>query len=275
MPAADTAVNATGASGTPGAGLTQTRPGFLRRYVSVGRTMLLFAVLLGLWQWVSIYWPSSLKDVLASPWATITYIADHPGGIGAAARVTLFEAIVGYVIGNVVGLVVGVVCHLFRTLGRSVFPALVVAQAVPVITFSAIVILWFGNDVQARIVLAAYLSFFPMVLNVYRALGDVRPETVTVLRAFGAKRLFSLRVAELPAVLPAILTALRVSTVLAVSGAIVGELFGAQTGLGALLLGGLYYLSGPEVWASIVVSGAVSLVGFGLIALVERRLSWW
>lgn len=252
-----------------------------RERPSVGRLLrratpvwVLLAVLIAS-QLASYWWPKSLQDVLVGPVATIQYIVSDPQEMWQATAATFIEAFAGYVTGNLVGLMIGTSCHLFRRFGRAVFPLLVVAQAVPVITFSAIVVLWFGNTLSARAFLAAYLAFFPMTLNVYRALGDVKPEMVTVLQAFGAGRLFMLRTAELPAILPAVLTALKVSAVLAVSGAIVGELFGATHGLGVMLLSGLYYLSGAQLWASIVLSGAMSLVGFGLIALLERRLSWW
>lgn len=252
-----------------------------RERLRVGRTLKktmplwVFVGVVVIWQIASNFWPESLEDVLVGPVTTIQYILDHPQEMWSAVQATFIEAAAGYVAGNLIGLLIGTACHVFRRFGRAVFPLLVVAQAVPVITFSAIVILWFGNTMSARAFLAAYLAFFPMTLNVYRALGDVKPETVTVLQAFGAHRLFLLRTAELPAILPAVVTALKVSTVLAVSGAIVGELFGATNGLGVLLLSGLYYLSGAQVWASIVLSGAMSLLAFGLIALLERRLSWW
>lgn len=247
-------------------------PGRLTRALQV---VAVFAVLLAIWQAVSPLWSLSVRQVLADPWSVLMYVTHNPASSLNSLRVTTTEAAIGFAAGNVLGLLLGVSCHLFRRVGKTVFPFLVVAQAVPVITLSAIVILWFGNGLSARAALAGYLCFFPMTLNVYRGLETVDRHALKVSRAFGASSTFELLQVKLPQIIPAIFVALRAGVVLAMSGAIVGELFGANAGLGAMLLSGLYYQTSALVWASIFLAGAASLACFGIIAVAQRRLAWW
>lgn len=234
-----------------------------------------FAVLLAVWQAVSPLWSVSLREVMADPWSIFSYIGGHPASALGALQVTVLEALIGYSLGNLAGFVVGVTSHLSRRLGGAIFPVIVVVQAVPVITFSSIVILWFGNDIGSRAVLAGYLSFFPMALNVYRGLGNVDRNMLRVMEAFGAPSLRQLLEVKLPYILPSVFVALRASVVLAMSGAMVGELFGATNGLGALLLSGLYYQASALVWTSIYLAGAVSLIAFFVISVTQRIVLWW
>lgn len=246
-----------------------------RRLMHMLQVLGVFAILIALWQGVSPLWSVSVRQVVADPWSVCRYLVNNAGSSLSNVRVTGMEAVVGYAVGNALGFVLGISCHVLRRAGKAVFPFLVVAQAVPVITLSSIVILWFGNGLGARAALAGYLCFFPMTLNVYRGLESIDPHALKVARAFGASFLFELIEVKLPYIVPSIFVALRAGVVLAMSGAIVGELFGANAGLGAMLLSGLYYQTATLVWSSILLAGILSLICFAIIGTAQRRLAWW
>lgn len=237
--------------------------------------LLPFLIFFGLWQLLGYANNSTFSAALASPSSTVARLVDDWAQIGGPLRTTALEAILGYLCGNALGLIAAFVFDLSRTLGRVGMLAAVIVQSIPVIAFSAVLIVWFGNGLLPRIMIAAYISFFPMLLNVERGLRSIGRSEVALFKAFGASRWRVLRSLKFPAILPATLTALKASAVLAVGGAIVAELFGAQSGLGILMENALYYNAMTLLWGAIYLAAALSLGLFMVAALLQKRFAWW
>lgn len=241
----------------------------------VAGIVLPFVLLFGCWQLLTVLGPSSLHTVLASPYATVSYIVQNKSSMLTSLRTTAYEALLGYVIGNVAGFFIAFVLDIHRHVGHVGMALLVVAQSIPVIAFGAVIALWFGQGLLPRVVIATYIGFFPMALNVNRGLRAIDPSHTNLFDAFDASHAQATLFLRVPAVLPSVFTALKASAVLCVSGAIVGELFGAQYGLGPLLLNGIYYQNPPLLWSSIYLAAAISLTVFGTASILQRRLAWW
>jgi len=188
---------------------------------------------------------------------------------------TLSETVLGFALGALVGVANGVLFKQSRLLRELVFPLFVISQTIPVIAFGAVVVLWFGNTVLAKALIAFYLTFFPVTVNTLHGLEAVDPRQVDLLRSFGASRLQLLLRLELPAALPQIFVALRLASTLSLLGAIAGEWFGDTVGLGVLLLQAMYNEQVPALWAAILVCGLLGTSFYGLIALAERRAVFW
>lgn len=188
---------------------------------------------------------------------------------------TASETVLGFALGAVVGVVNGVLFKQSRLLRELVFPLFVISQTIPVIAFGAVAVLWFGNTVFAKALIAFYLTFFPVTVNTVHGLESVDRLQVNLLRSFGASRLQLLLRLELPAALPQIFVALRLACTLSLLGAIAGEWFGDTVGLGVLLLQAMYNEQVPALWAAILVCGLLGTSFYGLVALVERRAVFW
>ena len=160
-------------------------------------------------------------------------------------------------------------------LSADFFPIFVALQSVPVIAFGAIVVIWFGNTLMSKVVIAMYLAFFPVAVNTLRGLQETDPQRLALMRSFGAStsRLFFML--KLPTALPTIMTGLKVAVSLSLAGAIVGEWFGDTIGLGVLLLQALYFEQVPRLWTLIVVSGALGGLLYGAVALCDSKFVWW
>jgi NitT/TauT family transport system permease protein len=246
-----------------------------RRLLGIVTTVAPFVVFFGVWQIASYYWSGNVSTVLASPSDTVTYIAHNHSAIVSALKVTGLEALIGFVAGNLAGLLAAFVLDLNQHLGRSGLAVLVIMQSIPVIAFSAILMLWLGNGLAPRATIAAYITFFPMALNVSRGLRSIDRTHQNIFTAFGASRRKVYVSLRFPSILPYAFTALKASAVLAVSGAVVGELFGAQNGLGVLLLNGLYYQSPPLLWSAIFSAAGLSLGIFIAASVLQHRYAWW
>ncbi len=238
------------------------------------KNVIVLLLLFAIWQLVVGVFDVPLAYI-PSPAVIARTIWAQSGAFAAAVGTTVLEAVLGIVIGTVVGVVSGVIFFRVRLLERMFFPYFVASQAVPIIAFGAIVIIWFGNGLASKVFISFYLTFFPVAVNTLRGLHSVSPQHIGLLRSFGASSLTIFRKLEFPMALPSICTAVRLGASLGLVGAIVGEWFGAQVGLGVVLLLSMYNYQMPELWAGIVLTGVAGAFLFLVIAMLQDWFVWW
>ncbi len=138
----------------------------------------------------------------------------------------------------------------------------------------AIAVVWEAG----KAVIAAYLTFFPVTVNMSRGLRAVDPDALALMRALAASSrqiFFKLR---FPAALPYLFTALRISATASVIGAIVGELpVGSRFGMGVVIINAAQYYNWrpANLWAAILVSAVIGIVFYQAVAAAERRVVSW
>jgi NitT/TauT family transport system permease protein len=156
-------------------------------------------------------------------------------------------------------------------------PYLIAANAVPIIAFAPITNAWFGLlSPWSKIVIAAVLCFFPVLVNTLRGLTSVRPESLELMRSYAApQRAVFLRV-RIPNSLPFVFAALKVASVLAMIGAVVGDYFGGSIdALGVQILSATSLARYEIAWAAILLASAMGILFYATIALAERfALAW-
>ena len=160
------------------------------------------------------------------------------GLIAGSAAYTMSTALAGYGLAVAIGLLLAIVLASAPVLERGLFPFFVASQAVPIIAFSAVVILWLGNGPLSKVAIAFYLSFFPITVSVVKGLASCDPGSVALLQTFGARPAQILWKLRLPVMLPFLFVALRVATTTALIGATLKD--------GRLLLLGGLRDRGPE-----------------------------
>ena len=188
---------------------------------------------------------------------------------------TLAETLIGFAAGGAFGVLMGIAFFRLRALREMAFPIFVVSQTIPVIAFGALVVLWFGNTLLAKAVIAFYLTFFPVTVNTLLGLETVDPRQVALMRSFGASRGQLLLRLQLPTALPQIFVALRLASSLSLVGAIVGEWFGDTTGLGVLLLQAMYTENVVAIWGALLASALLGTGFYACVAAAERKLVFW
>ena len=212
---------------------------------------------------------------LPSLWVVLGQIIAQPSAYVSAFFHTLLEVVCGFAAGGIIGVAAGILFSEVRVLREMLFPLMVVSQTIPVVAFGAIVVLWFGNGLAAKAVIAFYLTFFPVVVNTLIGLESVDPAQLALLRSFGAGRGQVLRKVKLPGALPQIFVALRLGASLSLVGAVVGEWFGDTNGLGMLLLQAMFNEQIPGLWAAIFGSAVLGMVCYGAVVLAERKIVFW
>jgi NitT/TauT family transport system permease protein len=200
--------------------------------------------------------------------------------LGASAF-TLQMALIGFALGGIIGFLLAVLFAHSRLMQGGCLPYVVASQTVPILAIAPMIVIWMG---QAGLrawsipVIAAYLTFFPVVIYTLRGLTAVPPTALELMQSYAANRWEILTKLRLPNALPHIFTALKLSATASVVGAIIGELpSGFQQGLGIAILNfARSYTQSPErLWATIVMSGVVGIGFFVVIVVIERLVVRW
>ncbi|MGE0801908.1 MAG: ABC transporter permease [Lautropia sp.] len=192
-----------------------------------------------------------------------------------AFYITVTEIVVGFLIAIAVGATLGVLLGASRRLDQIAAPFIVASQVTPKVALMPLFILWLGFGLESKIAMVALLSFFPVMKATILGVRSIQPDQralFKVIRASRWKRLVSL---EIPAVMPYLLTGIETGSVLAVTGAIVGEYLGGNDGLGALVVKTLNALMVEHMFATIVALAAFGFVFYGSISSLRRVLVRW
>ncbi|MBT9385068.1 ABC transporter permease [Pseudooceanicola sp. CBS1P-1] len=240
----------------------------LRSAPAVGAIVLLLWLILVPLLGISARTLPPLPDVLASGakiWTDLLHSTVY----------TLTETFFGFLAGGLIGILSGILFWRSKRAEQMLLPIFVALQTVPIIAFGAIVVIWFGNGMASKVVIALYLTFFPVAVNTARGLDRTDPELIRLLRSFGASEMRIFRTVSLPTALSSIMTGLKLGIQLSLVGALVGEWFGDTTGLGTLLLQSLYFEDTERVWLLILLLGVIGQILFVLLSSIEKRFIWW
>ena len=212
------------------------------------------------------------KFLLPKPSEIAAAFWDQRSILWPADWYTFTEAFWGFVVGVSAGIAAALVLARFRPLGSALMPYFVAASAIPIIAFAPIMNAWFDPFSKgSKMAIAAVLCFFPVLVNTLRGLTSVRPESVELMRSYGAGELETFRRVRIPTALPFIFTSLKIATVLAMIGAIVGEYFGGDfNALGVLINSRSATFAFEEAWAGIGVACAFGIAFYLAVAGVER-----
>ena len=156
-------------------------------------------------------------------------------------------------------------------------PYMIAASAIPIIAFAPITNNWFGLlNPLSKMVIAAVLCFFPVLVNTLRGLTSVRPSSIELMRSYAAGEVEIFRRVRIPNSLPYLFSALKVATVLAMIGAIVGDYFGgSQEALGIQIRRSAGVFAFDEAWAAIMVASVLGIAFYAAVALAERLTMGW
>jgi NitT/TauT family transport system permease protein len=189
-----------------------------------------------------------------------------------SALFTLRQAVAGFALGAAIGIALASVFVHSGLAERAFMPYVVASQTVPVVALAPLIVIAFGFGIVSVVVVATYLTFFPVTIAQLRGLRSPDPRALELMRSYGASRWDTYRKLRLPASVPYLFTALKVAATAAIVGAIIGEgPGGVKEGLGkAIVSFNQQYITGPEkLWATILVAGLTGIAFFLAVRLAE------
>ncbi len=185
-------------------------------------------------------------------------------------------ALVGYILGALAAFGTAILADRSDFLTRGILPVGSFMAALPIVGTAPIFVKWLGSDYHSKVAVVAVMIFFPILVNTVAGLRDTSAMQRDLMRTYGAgywQTLFKLRI---PAALPFIFNGLKIATTLALIGAIVAEFFGSPTvGMGFRISTSVGQLALDLVWAEIVVAALAGSAFYGLMALIESRVTFW
>jgi NitT/TauT family transport system permease protein len=197
------------------------------------------------------------------------------GSFWVDIETTLKEAVYGFGLGTVAGVVLGVTLGQNRFLADVLGPYIKVVNAIPRIVLGSIFIVAFGIGIEPKVLLAAVLVFFVVFFNAFQGVREVDQNLVANVRVLGASPLQVVRHVTLPSALTWIIASLHTAFGFAIVGALVGEVLGAQHGIGLVIRTAQGNLDPDGVFAGMLVVSVITLVAEFLITLLEKRLLSW
>jgi NitT/TauT family transport system permease protein len=255
-------------------GRSQRRHGALARLRDYGPALVVFVGGLILWE-LATAGPG--RRVLPPPTAILDGFARNSDLLTRSALNTYFEALGGLAIGTVAGVLVAFATARWVTARNALLPVAIAANAIPIIAIAPILNNWFGVlNPLSKMMMAAMLVFFPVMINVTRGLVNVEPAAIELMRSYATSDWAVLRKVRIPNMLPFFFTALKVGTTLAFIGAIVGEYFGGTSEvLGRVILTSMSRGAFDVSWAGILLGAVGAITAYLAVVIVERLVIPW
>lgn len=192
------------------------------------------------------------------------------------AQTILKGAVPGFLIGAGAAFLVAVVIDRSPFLQRGLLPIGNFVAALPIVGLAPILVMWFGFDWQSKAAVVVVMVFFPMLVNIVAGLQASERMQRDLMATWGASYWQSLWKLRLPSAMPFIFNGLKIASTLALIGAIVAEFFGSPIyGMGFRISTEVGRLGLDMVWAEIAVAALAGSAFYGLIALIERWVTFW
>jgi len=225
-------------------------------------------------------------QVLAWAFALPIYIAPTPAQIARTLVTelptllrnfvpTAAESFVGFLLGNAVAILVAVLFVHSKRLEAALYPIAVFINTIPILAKAPILVLIFGLGMTSKVVIAAFICFFPTLANMVRGLTSVNPQSLELMRVLSASRAEVFWKLRVPSSLPFLFSALKIASTTSVLGAIVGEWIGADLGLGALIIEATHNFRSPLLYATVFVASGWAVLFFAVVSFAERRIVTW
>ena len=217
--------------------------------------------------------------LVPKPSDIVEAIDTNGGQLLEAVFRTMIASLCGLSLAIVLGVTGAVVLGFSRLLERSVFPYAIVLQTTPVVAIAPLIVIWIGPGVRSIVVVSLIISFFPMLSNSLAGLNSVEPEASNLFRLYGASRWQAMWKLRLPGAMPYIMAGVRISSGLAVIGAIVGE-FVAGIGGGRGGLGYVVQVASKQLDTAYLAAGALAGAALGVVYhtaarhATKRLLAW-
>lgn len=215
--------------------------------------------------------------ILPAPSVVAGAIAANPGLLwGDFAQTILRGAVPGFLMGCSAAVLTAIAIDRSPFLTRGLLPIGNFVAALPIVGIAPIMVTWFGFGWQSKAAVVFAMVFFPVLINAVAGLTAADRMQRDLMQTWSASYVQTLLKLRLPAAMPFIFNGLKVATTLALIGAIVAEFFGSPTrGMGFRISTAVGSLALPLVWAQIAVAALAGTVFFGLVALIERRVTFW
>ena len=236
--------------------------------------VVILLIVLGIWEGV-VHLFEMPRYILPAPSKIVVTLFTEHAQLLKHTLVTLEEMLLGFVLAVSIGVPLAVLMFEFPALEKAFYPYVIGSQTVPVFAIAPLLVLWLGFGIASKVVMAALIVFFAIVLNTLDGLKSTDPDTVDMFQILRATRWQILWKVRIPSALPFIFSGAKIGISISTIGAVIGEWVGAKAGLGYLMLYANGQLQISLVFAAIFCLTILGLSLFGVMTLLERYAMPW
>lgn len=204
-------------------------------------------------------------------------IGSNFGSLLKAGLITTSRALYGLCLGSIVGFIVAVILSFSNILEKMIFPHLIVFQMIPILALAPIVYSIVKDQDSARVILSAFITFFPVTINVHSGLKGIEKEKKELLYSYGALPIKVFNKLLLPSSLPHLFTGLKLAAPSAITAGILVEMLGADNGIGIKIISGIYYgkTGALAFWGAVLVAALLGMMSYYIIVILEKYATPW
>lgn len=245
-----------------------------RKMFSVPYSVLTVIVIVILWQVATDVFKLP-KYLLPSPYMVLQNIIQNWQMLAANAGVTTVEVLVGFVISVLIGVPLAICISYSTVIDRSIYPLIVASQTIPKVAIAPLLLAWFGFGISPKIMIVVLVAFFPIVINAVVGLRSSPIQMLYLGQSMGATPWQMFWKFRLPEALPSIFAGMKMASVMCITGAVVAEFVGAQSGLGYLILIAGANFNLELQFSSIFLLSLLGMAFFAVIGVCEKAALPW
>ena len=219
---------------------------------------------------------TSIEVFVASPLSIIKTFGQSGYIIISQLSYTLARAGEGLLLGIILAFGMSLLFIAFPSTKHTLLPISFAINSFPIIGFTPLIILAFGQGSWFSIVFIAMLiSYFPLLIGLDNSFNNIEKEIIDVMKVFNANKKQLILKIYLPSAIPSLLTSLRLAIPASIIGATIGEWLGTRNGIGQLITVSLYQLKPGLLYASLLAITFSGVILVGLLILIEKKLLVW
>jgi len=243
---------------------------------NIGLTALLFVATIAAWEAVVRVFqipvfvlpaPTQVGMALYRGLASGVYL-DH-------LKYTLLETLLGFIVGSALGFFLGTAVAMNRYVEFFFYPYIVMFQSLPKVALAPLIVVWFGLGLTSKVINAALVAFFPLLVNTMVGLKSADEDRVSLMRSLAASNQQIFWMLRLPNALPFVMAGLDVAMIFALIGAIVAEFVGAQRGLGMLIQSMNFNMDVSGQFSILLILSVVGLLLNRGVMMIRKRVLFW
>lgn len=187
------------------------------------------------------------------------------------ALYTIIEVIIGFIIANLLGLILAIIVIHYRQLEQTVTIMAIILKTIPIIAIAPLLVLWFGHGIWSKVSAVAITCFIPILVNVLSGAKEILAKYRDVIYLYNLTKIQKTRYFIIPGIIPYLISAFKISSSLAIVGALVSEFISANKGLGYLIISNYYSMNIAGVFVCIILSSIIGISIYFLCSKIEKR----
>lgn len=232
------------------------------------------------WELIAFFLDKVINDPMADsklpyPHSIIVSIIQNFTDLISAAGLTFSRAVLGFALGALIGFILAIIMSLSKIAEKIALPYLIVSQMIPVLGLAPIIFTLVKDMNTSRIVIAAYITFFPVSVNMLSGLNSVESDKKELLYSYAAKKKSIYYKLMIPYSLPYLFAGLKIAAPMAITASILVDMLGSSGGIGVKLLYSLYSGTKDVFWASVVTSALMGIMGYFVVIFFEKICMPW